>query len=343
MVSRRDMGVALAVSAVAATTFVAGMGLVAWQDAGEPPGERTQGRAYAPPLLHATVTPGAHARRSGVTFSEPTRVPVLCYHYLRGKSDPLRLLRVFGYVVLSLPLLNDTDVWTTSASEFERQLEYLKARGYQTVTLDELHEWQMGWRVLPAKPVVLTFDDGDESVYDVAFPILERLRFRATLFVVTARVGTRWNDVSCLDWARLREMEASGVFQIESHTHDLHYKVDVDGTMRPVFVAAGVHGFDIEGAHWEDAVRDDLVRSREAIARHLGRAPAFLAWPYGTATPELDRVAIEAGFARTCTLRAGANDRAGARSVEIARYTITARTSLRTFRTMLEGSYRPQA
>jgi biofilm PGA synthesis lipoprotein PgaB len=155
--------------------------------------------------------------------------------------------------------------------------------------------------------------------------------------------------VDCLDWARLRELEESGVFQIESHSHDMHYKVDADGTARPVFVAASEHGFEIDGApNWEYAVRDDLARSSAAIERHIGRAPAFLAWPYGAATPELDRVAREAGFLRTCTLRARPNTRfargsaePSLRDIEIPRYTITARTSLRVFRSMLDGTYRP--
>jgi peptidoglycan/xylan/chitin deacetylase (PgdA/CDA1 family) len=277
-------------------------------------------------------------------------VPVLCYHFLRDKSDPLRLLRVFGYVVLSLPLLNDSELWTISVSEFERQMEYLKSREYHTVTLDELHDWQEGRRELPSNPIVITFDDGDESAYDLALPILSRLGFRATLFVVTARVGTRWGDVRCLDWARLRELEESGVFRIESHTDDMHFKVNADGAMRPVFVAASTHSYDIEGApNWESAVRKDLEQSRAAIERHIGRAPAFLAWPYGAATPELDHLATDVGFLRTCSLRARPNARMstfaqGAHTpVEISRYTITARTSLRVFRSILEGTYRPSA
>jgi peptidoglycan/xylan/chitin deacetylase (PgdA/CDA1 family) len=179
-------------------------------------------------------------------------------------------------------------------------------------------------------------------VYNLAFPILERLDFRATLFVITSRVGTEWNGVHCLDWDKLRQMEASGVFQVESHTHDMHYKVDVDGTARPVFVAASAYGFEPEaGAEWESFVRADLIRSRQAIERYLGRPPVFLAWPYGSASPELERIAIESGFLRTCTLRAQPAMRSSfastsdATRVEIPRYAVTARTSLRDLRAML--------
>jgi peptidoglycan/xylan/chitin deacetylase (PgdA/CDA1 family) len=330
--TRRDFAIGLVIAAVAASAFVAGMGIVVSR------GFDASGRVRFDTSPRVATTNGSAAG-----------IPVLCYHYLRDKSDPLRLLRVFGYVVLSLPLLNDSELWTTSASEFERQMAFLKASGYHTVTLDELHEWQEGRRDLPKKPVVITFDDGDESVYELALPILARHGFRATLFVVTGRVGTRWDEVRTLDWARLRELEESGVFRIESHSHDMHYKVHADGLPRPVFVAASAHGFEIEGAsNWEAAVRGDLARSRDEIERHIGRAPGFLAWPYGSATAELDRIAVEEGFQRTCTLRAQPNPRVSATAsygapIEISRYTITARTSLRVFRSMLEGTYRPGA
>lgn len=333
MLTRRDFAIGFLITAVAAMAFVAGMGLFVSRGFDSSGRVRFDAEAPAGVLADQRAADG---------------VPVLCYHYLRDKSDPLRLLRVFGYVVLSLPLLNDTELWTTSVTEFERQMEYLKTHGYHSVTLDELYEWQLGQRELPSKPIVITFDDGEESAYDLALPVLSRTGFRASLFVVTSKVGTHWDGVRCLDWDRLRELSESGVFRIESHSHDMHYKVDADGASRPVFIAASAHGFKPGGyAEWEQAARSDLERSRAEIEHYIGRAPSFLAWPYGAATPELDRIAQEAGFSSTCTLRARPNARAtmaagsGTVPLEISRYTITPRTSLRVFRSMLEGTYRP--
>jgi peptidoglycan/xylan/chitin deacetylase (PgdA/CDA1 family) len=280
------------------------------------------------------------------------RVPVLCYHYIRSRGGPIQFARVFGYVVLSLPLLDDSELWKVSRRGFERQIAYLVARGYRTVSLDDLHEWQMGRRELPARSIVLTFDDGDESAYRHAYPVLKKYGLRATVFVVTSRVGTAWNGIHCLDWSRLREMQRSGVFDIESHTHDLHYKVGTGNDLKPVFLAAseGTSARSV-GARWENALFDDLAQSRLQIEKQIGRTPHYLAWPYGFGSPAVDRVAIEAGFTRTCALRARPNRPvyAGGGLVlsdterfEIPRYTITARTSLRTFRQMLEGTYQPE-
>lgn len=287
---------------------------------------------------------------AGGAFVAADRVPVLCYHYIRGPGNPLHVARVFGYVVLSLPLMDDAEIWKVSRRSFDRQMEYLVERGYHTVSLDELHEWQMGRRVLPAKSVVITFDDADESAYEYAYPVLKKHGLRATMFVITSRAGTTWNGVRCLDWDRLREMQRSGVFDIESHTHDYHYKVGARGDSRPVFVVASEGGTEARGdARWEESLFEDLDRSRVVIERQIGRSPRFLAWPYGFGNPAVNQVAIDAGFMRTCGLRARPNHRLDGGALiltdterfEIPRYTVTARTSLRTFREMLQGTYLP--
>jgi hypothetical protein len=103
------------------------------------------------------------------------------------------------------------------------------------------------------------------------------------------------------------------------------------------------------GAHWDAVLFDDLAKSRITIEREIGRTPHFLAWPYGFGNPAVDQIALEAGFTRTCALRARPNKPLGANHLglsdterfEIPRYTVTARTSLRTFRQMLEGNYSP--
>lgn len=336
-VTRRDTHIGILLAVVAGIAIVATVG-----------GMVATGR-HAGLSLRSERADAATVSAGATGVRDTQHVPVVCYHYLRGKSDPLRLVRVFGYVVLSLPLLDNSELWTTSAGAFERQMEYLAAHGYHAVTLDELNEWQTGLRDLPPNPVVITFDDADQSVYDYAYPVLERLGFRATVFVVTGRVGTRWGEVQVMDWPHLRELQQSGVFDVQSHTHDLHYKVNEGNDAQPVFLAATDPIDGSEGsASWEALVRDDLTQSRDAIRANVGRTPAYLAWPYGFGNPRVDRVAREVGFTRTCSLRRGANLPLGATpttsdtdAFEIARYTITARTSLRNFRDMVQGRYIP--
>jgi peptidoglycan/xylan/chitin deacetylase (PgdA/CDA1 family) len=336
--TRRDTILAIAIAIFAAVLIIVAIGTMV--TFGVYTGEKARGdeeQVVVPPPHRGPYVPA-------------DRVPVLCYHYVRGPGSPLQLARVFGYVVLSLPLLDDSELWKVSRRGFERQMQYLASRGYRTVSLEELHDWQMGRRELPARSVVITFDDGDESVYKYAYPVLKKYGLKATMFVVTGRVGTEWNEVRCLDWPRLRELSRSGVFDIESHTHDLHYKVNSGANARPVFIAASDGTIARSRERWDNAIFDDLMQSRSLIQRHIGRTPQFLAWPYGLGNPKLDLVATQAGFTRTCALRARPSTRVGigermllgdTERFEIPRYTVTARTSLRTFRQMIEGTYRP--
>ncbi|HEX6791877.1 MAG TPA: polysaccharide deacetylase family protein [Candidatus Krumholzibacteria bacterium] len=341
MIRRRDLWAAIGIAGVAVLLLTFAIGSMV--SLGVHAGHHALGDAHDDAV--ATTPPDE-------PFVAADRVPVLCYHYIRGGGNPLQIVRVFGYVVLSLPLMDDTEIWRVGRRSFERQIDYLARRGYRTVSLDDLHEWQMGRRVLPAKSIVITFDDADESVYDYAYPVLQKYGMRATVFVVTSQAGKHWNGIRVLDWDRLREMQRSGVFEIESHTHDYHYKVGERGNAMPVFaassdaVAARAGG---TGANPGDALFRDLARSRETIERQIGTSPRYLAWPYGFGNAAVDQVALDAGFSRTLSLRARPNHRltgdrfllSDTERFEIPRYTVTARTSLRTFHEMLDGTYSP--
>jgi hypothetical protein len=137
-------------------------------------------------------------------------VPVLCHHYLRGKTTPVGFLKILGALFFNLPLLDDMDTWTQSVAAFDAEMAYLKEAGYETVDLADVVEWQRGRGELPPKPVVITFDDGDRSVVDYAYPILQKHGFKATLFVVTSEVGRKWDRVDCLGWDDLRRLRESG-------------------------------------------------------------------------------------------------------------------------------------
>jgi peptidoglycan/xylan/chitin deacetylase (PgdA/CDA1 family) len=158
--------------------------------------------------------------------------------------------------------------------------------------------------------VVITFDDGDRSVVDYAYPILQKHGFKATLFVVTSEVGRKWDGVDCLGWDDLRRLRESGVFSIQSHSHDLHRKVKTSEGTLPVSVAAQYGLYRFPGApSWQKGVYDDLRTSRLLIEQHVGGEVNSLAWPYGFGEVALDSVAASAGFATLCTLGAGRNRR----------------------------------
>ncbi|MEZ5065098.1 MAG: polysaccharide deacetylase family protein [bacterium] len=255
-------------------------------------------------------------------------VPILCYHYFGPGFTSGRLVRVLGAVLLNLPTLPDRDYWTTTVPEFERQMDYLAANGWRTAFLDDVLDALEAGR-LPERTVVITIDDGDRTVLEYAVPVLRRHGFVATLFMLTGHAGEEdWNDLDFLDWPALQALEREGVIRVESHTHRMHTKTRVRGGPVPRFL--------MPEALSEGLLRADLESSRDTMVRHLGHEPTFLAWPFGYGRADVDSLARAAGFRRVLTLKPFRNGIETGESEPLGRYAVTARTSSRVFRLMLE-------
>ena len=281
----------------------------------------------------ATIDPDHPGFREG-------GVPILCYHYLRGRAGPVYLLRVLGAVLFNLPTLKEREYWTTPVAVFERQLTWLADNGYTTIDLDELKAILDGQELGPPKPVVITFDDGDRSIEKYALPRLQRLGMRATIMVVTSKVGTTWQDVHTLDWDELARLQRSGVFKVEGHTHDMHYKVKgANGKMVPVFLDELPYTGNPR-PQGEIFVEMDLRNSSRALQRHLGHPARWLAWPYGWASSQLDSLAAKEGYKGSLSLAAGTNKPGRDSTWHLSRITITARTSLRAFVKLMKAADR---
>ncbi len=262
-------------------------------------------------------------------------VPALCHHFLRKDTNPLEVIKILGALLFNLPLLDDLDVWTQTASAFEKEIVYLKEQGYTAISVDELMAWRAGLIELPEKTVAITFDDGAHSVLDIAYPILKKHGMKATLYVVTSRVGTKWEGFDVLTWRELRLLQSSGVFTIESHSHRLHHIVRSKKGHLPVSIAMSEAGYEPPGGvSWREAILDDLTKSRRLIAEHLGHDARHLAWPYSGRNTELDSLATLAGFRSLATLEQGANTRMPVEDAVINRYLITARTSIQSYSAM---------
>ena len=83
---------------------------------------------------------------------------------------------------------------------------------------------------LPQKAVLLTFDDGYESNYTLAFPILREYGAKAAISLITSRIDERADGF--LTWDECREMAKSGLVEFASHTNDCHIRPDAPGIER---------------------------------------------------------------------------------------------------------------
>src|SRR5574344_1548413 len=77
----------------------------------------------------------------------------------------------------------DERVYNVPPEEFQEQLDYLQQQGYTTITMLDYAKARKGKFDLPAKPVILTFDDGYEDNYTTMLPILEAHGMKATVYM----------------------------------------------------------------------------------------------------------------------------------------------------------------
>lgn len=242
-------------------------------------------------------------------------------HRPKAAAEPPRHVVVVVYHHLAPRELIQNPHNTVSPEMFDQQLGWFKEHGYETITLAQLYAFMTGgpipaapptksspaiawpWRrgprsaPLPAKPLVITFDDGYESNYVYAYPVLKKYGFRASINLIVATVGdgpaAPFNPavLSYLNWDEAREMAQSGLVDFQSHTYDLH-RAGPDGTPLTLSLPA-------------PEVLADLTRAKAAIETKTGQPVLALAYPYGRYTPELERLAHEAGYKLGLTIDEG--------------------------------------
>jgi hypothetical protein len=99
-------------------------------------------------------------------------------------------------------------------SRFEAQLAFLRDNGYETLSCDEATARQRGQGTRGRRDVLLTFDDGLASLHRDAYPLLSRYGFKAVAYILPAWVG----QPGFVTWNQIREMHASGLVDIQSHS-----------------------------------------------------------------------------------------------------------------------------
>ena len=121
-----------------------------------------------------------------------------------------------------------------SQSDFEEQLEWLEENGYTTIGTNELYAWIKKGAYLPAKSVMLTFDDGFYETYHVVYPLLKKHRMKGVAFVVGSNIPATtlgydyWgkHNARYMGWDAIDEIRRDyPELEIQSHSYDLHYRL----------------------------------------------------------------------------------------------------------------------
>ena len=237
------------------------------------------------------------------------------------------------------------------ASDLARQFAWLQANDFHPVSVDQILAARDGGPPLPPNAILLTFDDGMKDVYTRVFPLLKLFGYPA----VIALVG-KWMDVPAgetvdydgkplprsdfVTWEQVREMQASGLIEVASHSYDLHRGIlaNPQGNTQP----AATTRLYANGHYEDDAAYLARLRFelRDSISRHTGKAPRIIVWPYGRSNLAAQEVAAELGMPIGLTLVDGFNDATTPKAIW-KRQLIENSPSLQAFAEMLRVTWAP--
>jgi peptidoglycan/xylan/chitin deacetylase (PgdA/CDA1 family) len=243
-------------------------GLVSSLRAGRAEPARATKQAAAVPAKGAKEIPTAVPTATTIPVAvSSVHVPILMYHHLEEldaeyKQDP------------------DYQQLFVAPQAFEEQVAYLTDNGYQTISFADLVGAFNGEVTLPEKPVIITFDDGWDDIYAVAYPILKQHGQRATFFIPSNWVE---NLPGVVSWAQLEEMSAGGM-EIGSHSVTHPYLTTADPDWRK---------YEIEG-------------SKATLEEHVKKTVTAFAYPYGLYDDTVIADVKAAGYLTACTIDPGA-------------------------------------
>jgi peptidoglycan/xylan/chitin deacetylase (PgdA/CDA1 family) len=195
----------------------------------------------------------------------PPGVPILLYHR-------------FGSVA--------ADSMTVTTAVLDLHLQLLQEGGYRVIPLRQLVDYLRGVGPQPPpRSVVITVDDGHRSVFSELYPRLLARRLPVTLFIYPSAIS---NADYALSWEQLRQLQASGLCDIQSHTYwHPNFRQERQRMRPPAFAAA---------------VELQLRKSKATLEARLGGEVTLLAWPFGIQDQELRAQAAAAGYQAAFTI-----------------------------------------
>lgn len=214
------------------------------------------------------VLPKQPINRSGVYPDGYRTIPILCYHRFSQSSDT-------------------SDAMNLPISRFREQMRFLQSNGYQVIPLYQLSSYLRGEQDIPAKSVVLTADDGYRSFYELAYPVLKEFNYPLTLFVYTDFVGAPMAS----NWQQLREMESSGLVQIQSHSKS-HASLAI----------APDDETDLDAL-----IKQEISYPNKVLEKKLGHPVTLFSYPYGDSSDQAIAQLNRSGISMAVTVQQGGN------------------------------------
>jgi peptidoglycan/xylan/chitin deacetylase (PgdA/CDA1 family) len=179
------------------------------------------------------------AEKIQATNTKSVRVPILVYHSVKNYS--------YG-------ASKKDYAFNVTPTMFEKHLKYLKGLKYDAVSIEAIANHFEKNIPLPEKPVAITFDDGWETQYENALPILKKYKYNATFFITTDDIGKK----DFLNWRQVAELAATGM-EIGSHTKSHPFLTDIG----------------------DEELRKELAESKSIVEEKIKKSVSVFAYPFG--------------------------------------------------------------
>lgn len=204
---------------------------------------------------------------------------------------------------------------TIKPQRFEADLKMLKDGGFNVISMRKLIDVVQGREKAPDNAVVITFDDGYESFYKYAYPLLKKFNMPATSFVITSWTESYSPDnreLNSLSPDQIREMYKSGIVDIQSHSHNGHdYIIKDEKGGKGGLLSYRAYNPDTGQYESEESytkrVAEDLSKSISIIKNYIGVEPDTLCFPFGHYNKKLIELGKQAGFKYFVTTQYGYN------------------------------------
>jgi biofilm PGA synthesis lipoprotein PgaB len=231
------------------------------------------------------------SKKENVYYSE--QVAVLMYHDIAIKPESDGIIAV---------------------ERFKKQMQLVKQNGFQVISIKQYVNFMQGKGSVPDNALLITFDDGYESFYKLAYPILKEYGYPAVNFVIVSTIDDRTKPgTPKLTWDQMREMQQAGM-SFMSHTFEMHHygAVNEHGNEAPVMSKLS---YDKDKKKMEtneeyvQRLRNDLLMAEERLRSELGNTVSALAFPYGAYNETILELTEAAGISVTFTTKEGINSK----------------------------------
>ena len=212
-------------------------------------------------------------------------------------------------IVMYHSVLKDTSKsgkYIVTPSTLEADLQYIANNGYTTITMTDLIAYVYENSALPAKPIIITFDDGHYNNLGYAVPLLKKYNMKAVISIVGKYTDTFSKsdeanlNYSYLRWKDIEELMNSGIIEFQNHTYNLHS--ESNGRL-----GCSKKSYESE-ENYRKILSNDITLLQEMFQENTGYTPNTFTYPFGSISKASIPIVKDLGFKASLSCSSGVNN-----------------------------------